>query len=567
MLSAEGQAGSIPAGAGEPTFVRGFRRFAGVYPRGCGGTEHDADPDTPATGLSPRVRGNQPHTGEQTAAGGSIPAGAGEPRARDERLTAEGVYPRGCGGTLSHRNPANPAAGLSPRVRGNRRGQQCGTGFEGSIPAGAGEPSCRRRRGGTRPVYPRGCGGTYRANWIAISTGGLSPRVRGNLSGVSQGMISRRSIPAGAGEPLGSAGSGGPSAVYPRGCGGTTKPMLIFRIQPGLSPRVRGNRCSVVRWGAARWSIPAGAGEPPIVPTSAVQTGVYPRGCGGTAAPVPPVPAVHGLSPRVRGNPTQKPLKLLERRSIPAGAGEPKESHSWKELDRVYPRGCGGTRVTLRMTVIIPGLSPRVRGNRLSQKSNGSVTRSIPAGAGEPGVRGTALRRCVVYPRGCGGTQAIAKQLQIVEGLSPRVRGNRCPPCVEIGIGGSIPAGAGEPRWRNPSTRKLRVYPRGCGGTPFLRRCLHPCRGLSPRVRGNQAYDRVGPYSRGSIPAGAGEPLPRKETTCFSPVYPRGCGGTRQTKAGQTPFWGLSPRVRGNRRDLHAEDVQAGSIPAGAGEP
>ena len=50
------------------------------------------------------------------------------------------------------------------------------------------------------------------------------------------------------------------------------------------------------------------------------------------------------------------------------------------------------------------GLSPRVRGNRLTYKNNQLMRRTIPACAGEPPVRRVA---CVVnrdYPRVCGGT-------------------------------------------------------------------------------------------------------------------------------------------------------------------
>ena len=109
------------------------------------------------------------------------------------------------------------------------------------------------------------------------------------------------------------------------------------------------------------------------------------------------------------------------------------------------------------------------------------------------------------------------------------------------------------------------VYPRGCGGTHQSTRDT-----LGLGVRGNlQQFVRVYPrgcggtgYVRrsaprhlllnddaGSIPAGAGEPQP------VAPLYPRGCGGTRKHTLGLSPrvrgnhvlIRGLSPRVRGNR--------------------
>ena len=50
--------------------------------------------------------------------------------------------------------------------------------------------------------------------------------------------------------------------------------------------------------------------------------------------------------------------------------------------------------------------------------------RSIPACAGEPLPGGQARRPPGVYPRVCGGTHDIATPMAGLNGLSPRVRGN-----------------------------------------------------------------------------------------------------------------------------------------------
>ena len=50
----------------------------------------------------------------------SIPAGAGEPMTTMCCCFPLRVYPRGCGGTDDATLSAENAAGLSPRVRGNR---------------------------------------------------------------------------------------------------------------------------------------------------------------------------------------------------------------------------------------------------------------------------------------------------------------------------------------------------------------------------------------------------------------------------------------------------------------
>ena len=194
--------GSIPAGAGEPRRHRvqlGWPR--GLSPRGRG---------------NPRNRHRLPLIGKR-----SIPAGAGEPIHRICQQSPGQVYPRGGGGTppLCLRT-----LGLSPRGRGNRLRLAV-------YPRGG---------GGTRTtfidaVYPRGGGG------ILLRTEGLSPRGRGNPIDVEILAPVERSIPAGAGEPCRQRGRRGRPVVYPRGGGGTVGRLYLIRTSGGLSPRGRGN--------------------------------------------------------------------------------------------------------------------------------------------------------------------------------------------------------------------------------------------------------------------------------------------------------------------------------------
>ena len=133
-----------------------------------------------------------------------------------------------------------------------------------------------------------------------------------------------------------------------------------------------------------RRSIPAGAGEPNGQWPTCFHLRVYPRGCGGTI-PICTTPSSNvGLSPRVRGNQRRMALHRLLPRSIPAGAGEPSRFAPPRRRTWVYPRGCGGTRDAWPSTACCPGLSPRVRGNQLAAAARNSPDRSIPAGAGEP---------------------------------------------------------------------------------------------------------------------------------------------------------------------------------------
>ena len=176
-------------------------RYAGVYPRVCGGTRTARCMAVRMAGLSPRVRGNLEEGHKEQAGLRSI-----------------------------------------PRVRGNRHAAAHDGAAFGSIPACAGEPRHTRLHLARRQVYPRVCGGTILSISRAVASMGLSPRVRGNLIDVVVAEPDARSIPACAGEPNACTNKGRLSEVYPRVCGGTITPARSWQGSDGLSPRVRGNR-------------------------------------------------------------------------------------------------------------------------------------------------------------------------------------------------------------------------------------------------------------------------------------------------------------------------------------
>ena len=213
-------------------------------------------------------------------------------------------------------------------------------------------------------------------------------------------------------------------------------------------------------------SIPACAGEPRLAPARCGLWWVYPRVCGGTGARTGSDTDYRGLSPRVRGNLTAEEHLQEELRSIPACAGEPDYGYPAIDRDGVYPRVCGGTGATGWDEVSALGLSPRVRGNRITESMLIQLGGSIPACAGEPHTAHLASQEQPVYPRVCGGTTDDDWLRWTYQGLSPRVRGNLGSVWVPVYAPGSIPACAGEPACGGSGTSSPRVYPRVCGGTP-----------------------------------------------------------------------------------------------------
>ncbi len=249
----------------------------------------------------------------------------------------------------------------------------------------------------------------------------------------------------------------------------------------------------------------------------------------------------------MRGNPCRSVQSVRQGRSIPACAGEPPLSaHPGPEL-QVYPRVCGGTPQQSLCPTALHGLSPRVRGNPSGSVMPIILSGSIPACAGEPFGFGHANNPERVYPRVCGGTFPVPPLFDGEKGLSPRVRGNRRirqPRSLHVR---SIPACAGEPPVGRTPSQQAEVYPRVCGGTPQGPPAMTGLSGLSPRVRGNPATAKPLPKHRRSIPACAGEPGPPMARNGEDRVYPRVCGGTAAESGQRKARGGLSPRVRGNR--------------------
>ena len=180
-------------------------------------------------------------------------------------------------------------------------------------------------------------------NSACVLCRGLSPRVRGDLSKVDGLTALQGSIPACAGGPNGSRTLPAAKTVYPRVCGGTDLVIFDTETTGGLSPRVRGDPFHEAARPYPPRSIPACAGGPLTVHMDSSQGGVYPRVCGGTLSAILRIAAIIGLSPRVRGDHRRHARHVDCDGSIPACAGGPPFPRPWPGRPWVYPRVCGGT--------------------------------------------------------------------------------------------------------------------------------------------------------------------------------------------------------------------------------
>ena len=131
----------------------------------------------------------------------------------------------------------------------------------------------------------------------------------------------------------------------------------------GLSPRWRGNLPSFRPHGVIVGSIPALAGQPDPLSMMAEVDTVYPRAGGATCSASDAQIEGCGLSPRWRGNPQRAGLIPVNKRSIPALAGQPTASFLPRVISTVYPRAGGATFCIDKPNPLKDGLSPRWRGN------------------------------------------------------------------------------------------------------------------------------------------------------------------------------------------------------------
>ena len=192
----------------------------------------------------------------------------------------------------------------------------------------------------------------------------------------------------------------------------------------GLSPRLRGSLFVCYRHTPVIGPIPAPAGEPCVFIPNNIDDGAYPRACGG--APNAPRTARDdtGLSPRLRGSPWCPTRPFSPSGPIPAPAGEPSWPAPWIRRRRAYPRACGGAICAISGRYFERGLSPRLRGSRVTLAAAARTPGPIPAPAGEPGQAIVDRARRRAYPRACGGAPPPTPPWKGEGGLSPRLRGS-----------------------------------------------------------------------------------------------------------------------------------------------
>ena len=315
--------------------------------------------------------------------------------------------------------------GSSPLARGTPAPVSVKVVRQRFIPAGAGNTGEIQNSTWSHAVHPR-WRGEHRAPMVrVVKNNGSSPLARGTLPRAGRLLSFWRFIPAGAGNTMCRCSSMSGMPVHPRWRGEHCSTLAIIIDRRGSSPLARGTlRAEADRVRHHRF-IPAGAGNTALAPLPSRSKPVHPRWRGEHDCPPYARRRSRGSSPLARGTPIGPSPYFSESRFIPAGAGNTGQDQAGKMGPSVHPRWRGEHPVVLADEGVGRGSSPLARGTRGQQVLDFLDRRFIPAGAGNTSPQHKTVRRQSVHPRWRGEHVRIGTDSDGYAGSSPLARGTR----------------------------------------------------------------------------------------------------------------------------------------------
>ena len=251
----------IPAGAGNTSSAAHRSAAAAVHPRWRGEHIPLEREELLADGSSPLARGTHRSRLRRLVLPRFIPAGAGNTLTKRAALCGLSVHPRWRGEHVQFTGAAGDGEGSSPLARGTPLDYICTHSNWRFIPAGAGNTLavCALTLGVT--VHPRWRGEHASSECMTGFPAGSSPLARGTLIPFLDDATIQRFIPAGAGNTKMESARKQSHAVHPRWRGEHSGCHCQALLCSGSSPLARGTPCRGPRSLVTRRFIPAGAGN------------------------------------------------------------------------------------------------------------------------------------------------------------------------------------------------------------------------------------------------------------------------------------------------------------------
>ena len=250
---------------------------------------------------------------------------------------------------------------------------------------------------------------------------------------------------------------------------------------------------------------------------------------------------------------------------IPAYAGNTKRHGKTTLRPWDHPRVCGEHPRRMGVRHVRGGSSPRMRGTLALRPAARGVGGIIPAYAGNTIHRRICKHHGRDHPRVCGEHMSVHFYAGYWQGSSPRMRGTlSVRNDSELGPR-IIPAYAGNTEKVAAVGLDGRDHPRVCGEHLELSAVVSDVLGSSPRMRGTP----FGRFRRqllgGIIPAYAGNTRQRVIGHAILEDHPRVCGEHEMAEKTGRSDRGSSPRMRGTPDNVEGIRIFGGIIPAYAG--
>ena len=299
---------------------------------------------------------------------GSSPLARGTPHVQRWAIAAGGLIPARAGNTGRLRTGFQSLGGSSPLARGTRCAAETSQLRPGLIPARAGNTVFMVCVLLMVWAHPRSRGEHEYFSTLLPLAGGSSPLARGTHVRDHAVVYRRRLIPARAGNTRGVIGHIYFIGAHPRSRGEHPTLDQIPRRSRGSSPLARGTQ----RPGALEvfvvGLIPARAGNTPAVRRSFSLAWAHPRSRGEHDVAVHDVSFRSGSSPLARGTLNTVIGALVPMGLIPARAGNTMTNEENPLISRAHPRSRGEHHRSLKRPANDLGSSPLARGTRTTQK-------------------------------------------------------------------------------------------------------------------------------------------------------------------------------------------------------
>ncbi len=214
-------------------------------------------------------------------------------------------------------------------------------------------------------------------------------------------------------------------------------------------------------------------------------------------------------------------MRIAAARFIPAGAGNTPHPPRHRPAASVHPRRRGEHARPKSQNVCTGGSSPQARGTLAPNDVDALERRFIPAGAGNTRIAATYRENLSVHPRRRGEHSTAAPCIRPADGSSPQARGTQGARLDYDWQQRFIPAGAGNTRYPKDAPDTQPVHPRRRGEHDLCEHDTLPYGGSSPQARGTRESCGLPLLSWRFIPAGAGNTFPVRIYSGLFSVHPR----------------------------------------------